>query len=119
LILVGGTTRKMMSKKTDLMYIESEKIKVLVKNRLIMRNINLPQNIVFVCMVEIIVLAFESRYEKLTIGHNIKWEKIKKIYKLGLKHGMKISSILGANGFYKKKDIDKIRTLALGARGTK
>jgi hypothetical protein len=32
---------------------------------------------------------------------------------------MKISSILGANGFYKKKDIDKIRTLALGARGTK
>jgi len=119
LILVGGTTRKMMSKKTDLMYIESEKIKVLVKNRLIMRNINLPQNIAFACMVEIIVLAFESRYEKLTIGRDIKWEKIKNIYKLGLKHGMKISSILDANGFYKKKDIDKIRILVLGSRGSK
>ena len=100
----------------DVMYIESGEIEVPVKNRLIMRDIQLPKNVVFACMAETIVLALEGRFEEFTIGRNIEWKKVKEIYKLGLKHGMKLAAISGVNGVYKQKDIDKIRDLALKAR---
>ena len=100
----------------DVMYIESGEIEVPVKNRLIMRDIRLPKNVVFACMAETIVLALEGRFEEFTIGRNIEWKKVKEIYKLGLKHGMKLAAISGVNGVYRQKDIDKIRDLALKAR---
>jgi len=103
----------------DVMYIESGEIEVPVKNNLIMRDIQLPKNVVFACMAETIVLALEGRFEEFTIGRNIKWKKVKEIYKLGLKHGMKLAAISGVNGVYKQKDIDKIRDLALKARANK
>jgi len=100
----------------DVMYIESGEIEVPVKNRLIMRDIRLPKNVVFACMAETIVLALEGRFEEFTIGRKIEWKKVKEIYKLGLKHGMKLAAISGLNGVYRQKDIDKIRDLALKAR---
>ena len=100
----------------DVMYIESGEIEVPVKNRLIMRDIQLPKNVVFACMAETIVLALEGRFEEFTIGRNIEWKKVKEIYKLGLKHGMKLAAISGVNGVYRQKDIDKIRDLALKAK---
>ena len=103
----------------DSMYIESGEIEIPVKDKLKMRNINLPQNVVFACMAETIVLALEGRFEKFTIGRDIEWEKVKEIYKLGLKHGMKLAAISGVNGAYTEKDIEKIRTLALAAKGVR
>ena len=100
----------------DVMYIESGEIEVPVKDRLIMRDIRLPKNVVFACMAETIVLALEGRFEEFTIGRKIEWKKVKEIYKLGLKHGMKLAAISGVNGVYRQKDIDKIRDLALKAR---
>ena len=41
---------------------------------------------------------------------------MKEIYKLGLKHGMKLAAISGLNGVYTDEDINNIRTLALKAR---
>ena len=81
-----------------------------------MRDIHLPKNVVFACMAETIVLALEGRFEEFTIGRDIEWKKVKEIYKLGLKHGMKLAAISGVNGVYTKDDIDKIRILALKAR---
>ena len=81
-----------------------------------MRDIHLPKNVVFACMAETIVLALEGRFEEFTIGRNIEWKKVKEIYKLGLKHGMKLAAISGVNGVYTKQDIDKIRELALRER---
>ena len=43
----------------------------------------------------------------------------KEIYKLGLKHGMKLAAISGVNGAYTEEDIEKIRTLALAAKGVR
>ena len=108
-----------ISTRPDIMYIESGEIEVPVKNNLIMRDIQLPKNVVFACMAETIVLALEGRFEEFTIGRNIEWKKVKEIYKLGLKHGMKLAAISGVNGVYKKKDIEKIRDLALKARANK
>ena len=45
--------------------------------------------------------------------------KSKRNYKLGLKHGMKLAAISGVNGAYTEKDIEKIRTLALAAKGVR
>jgi len=67
-------------------------------------------------MAETIVLALEGRFEEFTIGRDIEWKKVKEIYKLGLKHGMKLAAISGVNGVFTKDDIDKIRDLALKAR---
>jgi hypothetical protein len=62
------------------------------------------------------VLALEGRYETFTVGRNIEWEKVKEIYKLGLKHGMKLATISGVNGIFTPEDIAKIRELALERR---
>ena len=105
-----------IAKRPDVMYIESGEIEVPVKDHLQMRDIHLPKNVVFACMAETIVLALEGRFEEFTIGRDIEWKKVKEIYKLGLKHGMKLAAISGVNGVYTKDDIDKVRDLALKAR---
>ncbi|MBW2220346.1 MAG: hypothetical protein JRF40_12790, partial [Deltaproteobacteria bacterium] len=42
--------------------------------------------------------------------------KVREIYKLGLKHGMKLAAISGVNGVFSDEDIAKVRRLALKAR---
>jgi len=49
----------------------------------------------------------------------IEWEKVRDIYKMGLKHGMKLASISGVNGVYTDEDFDRVRTLAMEKRGIK
>jgi len=43
-------------------------------------------------------------------------EKVKEIYKLGLKHGMKLSAISGVNGVFSDEDIARVVKLAKEAR---
>jgi hypothetical protein len=83
-----------------------------------MKNIGLPPKVTYACMAETIVLALEGRFEIFTIGRDIEWEKVREIYKMGLKHGMKLAAISGVNGVYTDEDIDRVRRLALKARKT-
>jgi hypothetical protein len=62
------------------------------------------------------VLALEGRFENFTVGRAIEWEKVREIYKLGLKHGMKLAAISGVNGPFSDDDIARVRELALAAR---
>jgi len=103
-------------KRKDVIYIESGEIEVPVKDYLHIRDIHLSKNVVFACMAEIIVLTLEGRFEQFTLGRDIEWGKVKEIYKLGLKHGMKLAAISGLNGVYTDDDINKIRSRALKAR---
>ena len=50
------------------------------------------------CLAETIGLVLKGRYENFTVGRNISWPKVKEIYGLGLKHGMKLATISGING---------------------
>jgi hypothetical protein len=50
------------------------------------------------------------------VGREIEWEKVREIYKMGLKHGMKLAAISGVNGVFSDADIFKVRDLALEAR---
>ncbi|WP_250657846.1 hypothetical protein [Alkalimarinus coralli] len=105
-----------VAKRPDVLVIESGEI--LVPGTLDMKSIQLPENVVFACMAETIVLALEGRFEVFTIGRNTEWEKVKEIYKLGLKHGMKLAAISGVNGAYTDEDLARVRELALEARKT-
>ncbi|MEZ4566097.1 MAG: hypothetical protein R2860_03750 [Desulfobacterales bacterium] len=43
------------------------------------------------------------------MGKDISWEKVSEIYKLGLKHGMKLSAISGLEGVLKHDDFVRVR----------
>ncbi len=103
-----------VAKRPDVLVIESGEIEL--PGELHMKDIGLPPNVVFACMAETIVLALEGRFETFTIGRNIEWERVKEIYQLGLKHGMKLASISGVNGVFSDEDLTRIRELALARR---
>jgi hypothetical protein len=50
------------------------------------------------------------------VGRAIEWEKVREIYQLGLKHGMKLAAISGVNGPFSDEDIERVREKALAAR---
>ncbi|MCG8312899.1 MAG: dehydrogenase, partial [Pseudomonadales bacterium] len=103
-----------VAKRPDVLVIESGEIRL--PGTVEMRNIGLPDNVVYACLAETIVLALEGRYENFTLGRNIEWKKVREIYKLGLKHGMQLASISGVNGVYSDDDLARIRALALEKR---
>jgi predicted amino acid dehydrogenase len=103
-----------VAKRPDVLVIESGEIQL--PGNVQMKNIGLPKNVVYACLAETIVLALEGRFENFTVGRAIEWEKVREIYKLGLKHGMKLATISGVNGPFTDEDIARVRALALEAR---
>jgi hypothetical protein len=81
-----------------------------------MKNIGLPPGVVYACLAETIVLALEGRFENFTVGRAIEWQKVREIYGMGLKHGMKLAAISGVTGVFSDEDIARVRELALQAR---
>ena len=107
-----------VAKRPDVLVIESGEILLPGKN-VEMRDIGLPPKVAFACLAETIVLALEGRYEIFTIGREIEWQKVKEIYQMGLKHGMKLAAISGVNGVYSDADIAEVARLAKEARKEK
>lgn len=103
-----------VAKRPDVLVIESGEIEL--PGNVHMKNIGLPTNVAYACLAETIVLTLEGRFENFTLGRNIEWEKVKEIYRLGLKHGMKLASISGVNGVYSDVDLQRVRELALAKR---
>jgi predicted amino acid dehydrogenase len=103
-----------VAKRPDVLVIESGEI--LLPGDVEMNNIGLPRNVAYACLAETIVLALEGRFENYTVGRNIEWEKVREIYRLGRKHGMKLAAISGVNGPFSDADIARVRELALAAR---
>ena len=106
-----------VAKRPDVLVIESGEIELPtpVKG---LKSIGLPKNVIYACLAETIVLALEGRFEVFTIGRDTEWEKVKEIYKLGIKHGMKLAAISGVKGVYSDEDIAKVVALARKARLT-
>ena len=106
-----------VARRPDVLVIESGEIELPGQVR--MKDIGLPPNVAYACLAETVVLALEGRYEPFTVGRNIEWSKVKEIYQLGLKHGMKLAVISGVNGPYTDEDIARIRRLALEHRAAR
>ncbi len=103
-----------VAKRPDVLVIESGEVELPGAVR--MKDIGLPDGVVFACLAETIVLALEGRYENFTVGRNLSWPKVKEIYRLGIKHGMKLATISGINGPYTDEDFERVRAAALAAR---
>jgi len=103
-----------IAKRPDVLVVESGEIEL--PGDVQMKTIGLPKGVAYACLAETVVLALEGRYETFTVGRNIEWEKVKEIYKLGLKNGMKLAVISGVNGAYTPEAIARIRELALERR---
>ncbi|WP_200225907.1 dehydrogenase [Rubrivivax gelatinosus] len=103
-----------VAKRPDVLVIESGEIQL--PGEVKMKHIGLPPGVAYACLAETIVLALEGRFENFTVGRAIEWEKVREIYKLGLKHGMKLAAISGVNGVITERDIARVRRLALAAR---
>jgi len=103
-----------VAKRPDVLVIESGEIQL--PGDVSMKNIGLPKGVAYACLAETIVLALEGRFENFTVGRAIEWEKVREIYRLGLKHGMKLAAISGVHGVLTDADIARVRELALAAR---
>jgi len=103
-----------VARRPDVLVIESGEIQL--PGEVKMKNIGLPHGVAYACLAETIVLALEGRFENFTVGRHIEWEKVREIYQLGLKHGMKLAAISGVNGVFSDEDIARVRALALEAR---
>jgi predicted amino acid dehydrogenase len=103
-----------VAKRPDVLVIESGEIHL--PGEVSMKNIGLPNGVAYACLAETIVLALEGRFENFTVGRAIEWEKVREIYKMGLKHGMKLAAISGVNGPFSDEDLERVRELALAAR---
>jgi predicted amino acid dehydrogenase len=103
-----------VARRPDVLVVESGEIELPGDVR--MKDIGLPPGVVYACLAETVVLALEGRYETFTVGRNIEWEKVKEIYRLGLKHGMRLATISGVNGVFTDEHLARTRELALEAR---
>ncbi len=100
------------AKRQDVLIITGGEI-MLPGDSIEMKDIGLPPNAVYAGLAETIILALEGRFEDFTKGTNTEWKKVKEIYKLGIKHGMKLSAISGVNGVLTKDDIARVKEFAL------
>jgi len=103
-----------VAKRPDVLVIESGEI--LLPGNPELKDIGLPHRVAYACLAETIVLALEGRFESFTIGREIEWEKVREIYRMGLKHGMRLAAISGVNGVFSDEDIARVRDLAKKAR---
>jgi predicted amino acid dehydrogenase len=103
-----------VAKRPDVLVIESGEVEL--PGDVHMGDIGLPDGVAYACLAETIVLALEGRFETFTVGRNIEWPRVKEIYQLGLKHGMKLATISGINGPFSDEDFARVREAALAAR---
>ncbi len=81
-----------------------------------MADIGLPPGIVYAGLAETIILALEGRFEVFTVGSSPQWGKVREIYRLGLKHGMKLAAISGVDGIFSDEEIARVRASAIKER---
>jgi len=101
-----------VARRPDVLVIRSGEI-LLPGNNIEMKDIGLPPEVAYAGLAETIILALEGRFETYTVGSDPQWEKVKEIYRLGLKHGMKLASISGVNGILSDEDIARVRECAV------
>ncbi|NUM59671.1 MAG: dehydrogenase [Bdellovibrionaceae bacterium] len=108
-------TKEEARKRPDVLIIESGEL-ILPGSYNLTCDIGLPKNIVYACLAETAVLSMEEKYESFTLGRDIDWMKVKEIYKLSQKHGVKLANIYGHLGDISEKEIMLTRELALARR---
>lgn len=105
-------SQKDVAKRQDVLVITGGEIE-LPGEAIEMKDIGLPHGAAYAGLAETAILALEGRFEDFTKGVNTRWDKVKEIYKLGIKHGMKLSTISGIDGPLSDDDIARVKEQAL------
>ena len=96
----------------DVLVIESGEV-ILPGNPQMNVDIGLPGSAVYACTAETVLLALEGRFESFSLSKQLSLEKVKEIYKLGVKHGSRLAAIRGPDGWITDEKIIRCRALAL------
>jgi len=75
-------------------------------------DIGLPPGVAYACLAETALLAMEGRFEDYTVGRHIEIERVKEMYHLFKKHGLRLSGLRSHGEFLSDEDIAKKRELA-------
>ncbi len=105
-------SKQQCAKRPDVLVIRGGEI-LLPGDNVEIGEINLPPGVAYAGLAETIILALEGRFEVFTVGTSPQWDKVREIYRLGLKHGMKLAAISGVNGLYSDEDIARVKAYAL------
>ncbi|MCS6838751.1 MAG: hypothetical protein NZ480_07885 [Bdellovibrionaceae bacterium] len=80
------------------------------------KSLPLPHGVVWACLAETAILAMEKRFEPFSIGRDLEWTKVKEIYKMALKHGIRLGAIRGHFGEVTDLEFQAIRDSVLAAK---
>lgn len=106
-------------KRPDVLVIASGEVQLPGQNVNINIDIGLEGNIVYACLAETALLAMEGKFESFTLSRNIDYEKVIEIDKLANEHGVRLSQIMGHNGFITEEEFNLCREHALLRLGKK
>lgn len=79
-------------------------------------DLGLEGNIVYACLAETALLAMDGKLESFTLGRNISFEKVLEIDRMAKVHGVRLSAIMGHNGFISDNEFDLCRSHAVNKR---
>lgn len=68
-----------------------------------------PQKVAHACLAETVVLALEGRNECFTLGNRIELDRVREMYKLGLRHGMQLAGMRGPFGKVSDTSVKLVR----------
>lgn len=102
-------------KRPDVLIVESGEV-ILPGPVEITCDMHLPGDTVYACLAETALLTLEGQYEAFTMGRDIEWDKVKQIYRMAKKHGVRLAAIQGHMGTITDKEIELTRELALSRR---
>ena len=75
----------------------------------------LPKGTVYACLAETILLALEGLYEPFSLSRDIPWKRVKQVYALAKKHGVRLAPIDSVEGFVTE---EKIRSVVKAAKAS-
>jgi len=105
-------TAEMSRLRPDVMVIQSGEIELPGAVQLSC-DIGLPKPTVYACLAETILLAMEGRFENFSLSKTLSVQKTKEIYRLGIKHGARLSAIQTHQGVVSDAMIHHCREFAL------
>jgi predicted amino acid dehydrogenase len=75
-------------------------------------DIGLPAGVAYACLAETALLALAGRYECFTLGRELDAEKVKEIYRLGKRHGLRLAGLRSFGRWVNDEEIARKRALA-------
>jgi predicted amino acid dehydrogenase len=75
-------------------------------------DIGLPPGVAYACLAETALLALAGRFESFTLGRDLDPEKVKEVYRLGQRHGLRLAGLRSFGAWVSEARVAEKRALA-------